>query len=63
MGKDKDKKKISTTLEMDKQCKSSARFRSADVDEAVTTSLYVLNDGWERLGKPSKIKVTVTPVE
>ena len=63
MAKEKDKKKITTTLEMDKNCKASKRYRSSDVDEAVTTSIYILNDGWERLGKPTTVKVTVTPVE
>jgi len=63
MNMGKEKQKVSTTLEMDKECKTSARFRSADVDEEVTTSIYLLNASWKKFGKPTKVKVTVTPIE
>ncbi len=64
MPKDKDKnKKVSTILEMNKKCKSSARFGSPDNDESVTTALYLLNDSHNKLGKPTKIKVSVSAVE
>ncbi len=51
---------ISTILEQDKVCKSCVRYRSphASKDE-VTTSLYLQNDAYEKLGSPKKIQVTV----
>ena len=55
-------KKAVTTLEMDKECKNSARFKSASPTESVTTSVYLLNKGWVKLGKPTKIKVVVTAI-
>ena len=64
MSKEKDKtKKISTVLEMDKQCKSSARFRTGDSEETVTTNVYLLNEGWGKLGKPTKVRVTISAIE
>ena len=62
MAKDK-LKKVSTELEMDKACKSAARFRCADAAPEVTTSFYLLNEGWAALGKPTKIKLTASTVE
>lgn len=59
----KDKDRAVTTLEMNKQCKSSARFGSPNENETVTTSLYLLNSSWEKLGKPTKVKVSVVAVE
>lgn len=55
-------KKISTTLEQDKKCKSCVRFRS-DADDEVTTAVYIQNAGMEKLGNPTKIKVTVEPAK
>jgi hypothetical protein len=60
MGKES---KATTTLQMDKECKNSARFKSVSPTESVTTSVYLLNKAWGKLGKPTKIKAVFTAVE
>ena len=59
----KEKKKTSTVLEMDKECKSCVRFKSMSEEETTTNSIYVLNPGWQKIGKPTKVRVTVTAEE
>jgi hypothetical protein len=52
-------KKVSTTLEQDKVCKSCIRFRGSS-DDKVTTSLYLQKESYDKLGSPKKIQVSVT---
>lgn len=48
-------------LEFAKTCKSCVQFKApAGKDLKVTTSLYLLNDDYEALGKPDKIQVVVS---
>ncbi len=62
MADEKGKKLVlTTTLEQDKTCKSSVRFRSPKgTDDKVTTSLYLQNASYDKLGKPNTVKVSVT---
>lgn len=48
----------SAVLTKDKNCKSCVRFRN-QVDDKVTTSIYIQNAEYETLGKPDSIKVSV----
>lgn len=50
---------IQTTLKMDKICKSCVRYRSIETEEIVTTSLYLQNEAYTKLGNPETIVVTV----
>jgi len=55
------KAKVSTNLTLVKECKSCARFGTKNSPEKVTTSLYLQNESWEKLGKPNEIQVDVSP--
>jgi len=50
---------VKTTLVQDKVCKSCVRFRGTSDDE-VTTSLYLQNDAFTKLGEPKQIIVQVS---
>lgn len=53
-------KEVTTVLKQDKECKSCVRFRSTSDDEKVTTSLYLVNDSYEKLGSPKEIRIQVS---
>lgn len=61
MSKEKGTGTLTTMLKQDKVCKSCIRF-SGDAkpgENDVTTAIYLLNSGFETLGKPDEIEVTV----
>jgi len=53
-------KVATTTLKVDKKCKSCVRYRSEDDSDQVTTSLYLQNTAFEVLGKPERITISVS---
>lgn len=55
----KDKEKVIAVLTQDKVCKSCVRF-VGDAENGVTTSLYLLNDAFQKLGEPTEITVSVS---
>ena len=53
-------KDASTILDLERECKSCVLYKSKNKDEKLTTSVYVLNEAYEKLGKPAKIQVSIT---
>lgn len=50
---------VTTTLTLNKECKSSARFDSKNSDEKVCANIYLNNESYEALGKPKQVVITV----
>lgn len=49
---------VKTTLKKDKDCKSCVRFRG-EQDDKVTTSLYLKNEAYQKIGAKEEIVVEV----
>jgi len=54
------KEKATVVMKSDKKCKSCVRFRGeGEESDTVGSSFYLQNDAFEKLEKPSKIRLTV----
>ena len=53
-------KTVTTTLEVERKCKSSVRYVTKDKGtEKTLITIYVLNDALKKLGNPKEIEVTL----
>lgn len=55
-------KKVTVKMKKDKTCKSCQRYKGEGKPaEEVGSSFYLQNPAYEKLGKPSEIKLTIEP--